>query len=276
MTGILAMSHLGKESFAIKELLALFDHYYDVLYKTNSIPEESAENSSASIEDELLQELAMLKQSASKKSSPPSSFTPYSIGISCNVFIKTPENIIPSHFLSHILSDLASTKRKMTRYTSTLIPFDLVVHADFETIVKGVAKLCGEDIHIGPFSSVYKVFNEVEDSEDVSANRCKFNGKKYKVVSRVRHNTVIPKDELINQVAEAIPKVNNMVDLKSPDLCVMVEVIKGICGLSILSDYTGLKRYNVESIFEPPVSGPPSVPKKRPLEPTAESLSESV
>lgn len=74
--------------------------------------------------------------------------------------------------------------------------------------------------------------------------------KTYSIIFNRRYNNSIDREELINVLAELITQKNlkNKVDLKNGQVCVLVEVMKGLCCLSVLPDYFVLKKYNLAEL----------------------------
>lgn len=65
-----------------------------------------------------------------------------------------------------------------------------------------------------------------------------------------RSNNTIKRDEIIEDLAEIIARKNpgNRADLKNPEIAVVVEVIRGVCLLSIAPHYYKFKKYNLIEI----------------------------
>lgn len=71
--------------------------------------------------------------------------------------------------------------------------------------------------------------------------------KTFAIIFNRRYNNSIKRDDVIREFADIIQAKNakNKVDLSTPQLSVIVEIIKGFCCLSVLPDYYALKKYNV-------------------------------
>ncbi len=89
------------------------------------------------------------------------------------------------------------------RYLLKLVPIHVVVDAELEEIARAALELAREKL--GP-------------------------GESYKVEARIRLNT-ISRDEIIDAIAS---KLSNKVNLDSPDKVVLVEVIGGRAGVSVI------------------------------------------
>jgi tRNA acetyltransferase TAN1 len=71
-----------------------------------------------------------------------------------------------------------------------------------------------------------------------------------------RNNDTIDRNDLISKIAAFIGSKNptlHKVDLKTPDVVVLVEVFKGMCGMSVIHDFHKLQKYNFESVSAPMV-----------------------
>lgn len=59
------------------------------------------------------------------------------------------------------------------------------------------------------------------------------------------------RDEVIQQVAKAVGN-GYSVDLKNPDVVILVEIYRNVLGMSVVdNEYERLKRYNLAEIYEP-------------------------
>ncbi|OJA19977.1 hypothetical protein AZE42_04215 [Rhizopogon vesiculosus] len=72
----------------------------------------------------------------------------------------------------------------------------------------------------------------------------KSEGSPYKVELRVRNHNTLTRMEIIQEVAKCMPE-NYVVDLDNPEVFVLVEVFKSICGMSIVEDYYRFQKFNV-------------------------------
>jgi tRNA acetyltransferase TAN1 len=70
---------------------------------------------------------------------------------------------------------------------------------------------------------------------------------KYKIELRVRNHNTLTRVGIIEEIAKCMPE-NYVVDLDNPDVFVLVEVFKSVCGVSILRDYYKLHKFNVMTL----------------------------
>jgi len=54
----------------------------------------------------------------------------------------------------------------------------------------------------------------------------------------------LSKPTLIHEIARCVPE-GHTVDLNNPEVFVLVEVFKNVCGVSVVNDYYQLQKFNV-------------------------------
>lgn len=74
----------------------------------------------------------------------------------------------------------------------------------------------------------------------------------YQIAFKARNSSHNKRDEIIKSVAGLVGKLNpkNKVDLTNPELTVIVEVIKAVCCISVVKDYTLYRKYNVQEVVK--------------------------
>ncbi|KAI8815315.1 hypothetical protein BJ742DRAFT_11919 [Cladochytrium replicatum] len=294
MAGVLAMCHLKKETRAQIELKSLFEEYAEKFYGEeqslakprkgrgvndnanadgsetpdgvlkDDLVEEDSEDGEQSLEDAFKAEMQMLRgnDGASKpkdrseldkkeRIKAPRRFWGRAVGAQCNVFIQMPPSIDPPSFIHRLLTELAAEGKKKTRYITRLVPISNISHASIPAITK-MAKVVLEP----EFGVIDPVSVDGSDST-ASPNATLRAPRSYKIELRTRHNDKLKSEEIIDGIAALVPK-HHRVDLKHPELCVMVEVIKSVCGISVVEDYYKFKKYNIEAMFEPTKAQNPS------------------
>lgn len=73
---------------------------------------------------------------------------------------------------------------------------------------------------------------------------------------RKRCNSSIERDPLIEKLATMVQERNSehKVNLSSPTLTIIVEAMKGICGLAVIRDYYQLGKYNLRQLCGVPLN----------------------
>lgn len=114
--GFLVSCHRGKERHATVELLSVLNEF---------VPEDAVVDQNASIDDQIQAEIAELNKSKA--------FAVKSLG-DCLFFVKS--SLEPTAILDQIFSELSSSKQKLTRYVSRIVPLQATCHANVDDIVK--------------------------------------------------------------------------------------------------------------------------------------------
>ncbi|KAI9000250.1 hypothetical protein BC832DRAFT_594101 [Gaertneriomyces semiglobifer] len=217
MQGILVFCTMNKEKLAVAELRNWFTDFVD------DTPAKEESDSADDIEDSLEKELKGLKTSRSERKE---QFMWCKTDMDCIVFLQTQSPLAPADFVYKVLSDLDRNKVKKTRYTMRLHPVERTCRAFMDDIKDLAKKICSPHFHV-----------------ENQAPR------KWACEAKVRWNDIIKKDELIKEIADIVGG-KHVVDLKSPELTVIIEIFKNICAISVVRGYHELKKYNIEKIYE--------------------------
>ncbi|KAI8927892.1 hypothetical protein BC831DRAFT_450900 [Entophlyctis helioformis] len=71
----------------------------------------------------------------------------------------------------------------------------------------------------------------------------------YAIVSKARNNDRLKTADIIQIIGEALPPAHpHTVDLVNPDIVIIVEVLRSICGMSVVRDYYRLRKFNLENL----------------------------
>lgn len=223
-----------REKDCVREVYNLLNEYADKLYPNSESgptqdPAGTPENRSGSeseaetdISDALKREVDSMKMD-SQKSLKHKRFQVVETGASNCIFIKT--NLpSPEELTTAIIKDLSATKVQKTRHVLRLLPIMATCKANLPDIMECAGKLFDKFLLKKP-STFAVIFNK-------------------------RFNSCVSRDLVIKELAEMIVLKNseNKADLKNPGLCIIVEIIKGICLMSIVEDYYNFKKYNLHEI----------------------------
>ncbi|KAF9004060.1 hypothetical protein BDQ17DRAFT_1399740 [Cyathus striatus] len=137
------------------------------------------------------------------------------------VFISCKPPIDPVQLVVKHIENVEATGIARTRYTHRLVP----VSGNCVANIPEISALCR------------KVFDPF-----FSKNQDKMF--KYKIELRVRNHNTIPRPVLIQAIAKCVPE-GHTVELTNPDIFILVEVFKSVCGISIVKDYYRLQKFNV-------------------------------
>lgn len=225
-----------REKDCVKEVYNLLNEYAGKLYPDLGLEQQSVVPVSATPEDRsdsesedetdigdlLKREVDSMKKN-SQKSLRHKRFQVVETGASNCIFVKT--NLpSPEELTTAIIKDLASTRLQKTRYVLRLLPIMATCKANLPDIMECAGKLFDKYFIKEP-SSFAIIFNK-------------------------RFNSSVCRELVIKELAEMVVLKNgrNKADLKNPGLCIIVEIIKGICLLTIVDNYYTYKKYNLNEL----------------------------
>ncbi|XP_033157580.1 THUMP domain-containing protein 1 homolog [Drosophila mauritiana] len=139
------------------------------------------------------------------------------------VFIRT-ELEDPVALGKHIINDIATTGKSMSRFVLRLVPIEAVCRANMPDIITSAGYLFDKHFLKEPTS--------------------------YSIIFNHRYNQQIKRDEIITQLAELVnsKNVGNKVDLKKAKKSIIVEVLRGSCLLSVIDNYLECKKFNLAEL----------------------------
>ncbi|XP_041976550.1 THUMP domain-containing protein 1 homolog [Aricia agestis] len=221
-----------REKDCVKEMYNILNEYAGKLYSDEATeepptvePEERSDSESdneTDISDMLKREVEDIKKD-SQKSLKHKRFQVVETGATNCIFIKT--NLpCPEELTTAIIKDISTTKVQKTRYVLRLLPIMATCKANLPDIMECAGKLFDKYFLKEP-STFAIVFNK-------------------------RFNSSASRDLIIKELADLIVLKNgdNKADLKNPGRCIIVEIIKGICLLSVVDNYYTYKKYNLHEL----------------------------
>lgn len=228
MEGILITCNMNERK-CTAEAFNLLNEYADKLYGPEKLQDDagsSSEEEEAEEEDvdvALKKEVAQLQASGTKLER---RFQAMDSGANNVIFIKT-QNLESDKLVHHILSDLHTTKKKKSRVILRMLP------------VTGTCKAFQDDM-----VKYLTTFLETWFKTPNCAT--------YQIAFKARNSSHNKRDEIIKSIAGLVGKLNpkNKVDLTNPELTIIVEVIKAVCCISVVKDYTLYRKYNVQEVVK--------------------------
>eukprot|EP00088_Acartia_fossae_P038864 TRINITY_DN4033_c0_g1_i11.p1 TRINITY_DN4033_c0_g1~~TRINITY_DN4033_c0_g1_i11.p1 ORF type:complete len:341 (-),score=110.55 TRINITY_DN4033_c0_g1_i11:52-1074(-) len=153
-------------------------------------------------------------------------FTRVDSGANNCIFIKTTLED-PCSIVSSIVEDVSVNKVNKARYILRLVP------------VIGTCKAYDKNINELLESKLGQVF---QAGKEVS----------YCIIYKCRNNNQVKQHEMINTVNEVVKDkfTDATIDLKSPDVCLYVEIIRNIFCLGIAKDFFKHKKYNLQEMVK--------------------------
>jgi tRNA acetyltransferase TAN1 len=207
MSGILVTCNRGKEALCVREMYDMLSDYFQ--------EDDVQQGEDGDIERALESEVNMLKSKKNKR------FLSMNIGkdMSCLVFIRLfdcdPVALCESIFGAQITRCIKSTQR--------LIPLQATAYANVKDFSKMAQSVLKEHL-VDKFS----------DSQS------------FAVVAESRMNNSLDKRVAIELIGEILAPCGFKVNLKHPDIVVMVQIMKNLCGISVIPGYYEKRKMNIQ------------------------------
>ena len=269
--GVVVTCEQGKERAACRDVARALDEIYEAKFPSSANagdgesgdagdPPSTADpgGSRADPSDALAAELRQLKEEKSESRR----FEYLNLDFKACAFVRMNKEdagkCAPSELVHALLEKVRDGERvkkdggdpgfvPRSRHVMRLVPADDVCFAGMDEIKKAAKALI--DARFTAFEA-----NRSHDSEppvktpaDVSSDaslRATKKKKTFAVAFASRANSSLKRAEVIDAVADLVPKGEWSVDLSTPDLTILVEVIKGTCCLSVVREYYGMLKYN--------------------------------
>ncbi|XP_073697776.1 THUMP domain-containing protein 1 [Garra rufa] len=229
--GVLITCNMNERK-CTSEAFSLLNEYADALYG----PEQPADRQDSLSEDEEEDEdaEAALKKEVSQIQSSIKThqqrFSAVDSGANNVVFIRT-HGVDPEQLVHHILSDLHQTKKRKSRVILRMLP------------VSGTCRAFPEDME-----KFLSVFLERWFKAPLRTT--------FQICFKARNSSHNKRDDVIKAVAGLVGKMNPLhkVDLTNPELTIIIEIIKTVCCVSVLKDYTLFRKYNLQEVAKEPTN----------------------
>ncbi|XP_029047303.2 THUMP domain-containing protein 1 homolog [Osmia bicornis bicornis] len=250
-----------REKDCIRDAYKLLNEFADEIYGSNTTKDSNNDNIEGSeikkqdsvsdteksdeedISTALNKEIKELKTEYAK----PVDFRRFQIvdtGVKNVIFVRSSLTN-PLELVTKIITELDKTKQQRTRFLLRLLPIEVVCKAYMT------------DIKLKADAMLEKYFAQEPKTFSIVFNR--------------HSNNNINREQVIEDLAGLISKKNpgNKADLKNPEIAVVVEVIRGVCLISIAPHYYKFKKYNLLEICN--IKEPADNAKKSNTDETEES-----
>lgn len=245
--GFLVSCETGLESRGIQEALAVLNEYYEKLVpeadRQAAAPGADAGSKAAQgggggdtppdFEAALAEEAAEIKDKGNKL------FYASKTGVGGLIYVRmkhdAPGGVGPVQVAQTLMEDVAATKQNKTRHCMRFIPVEYVCEPSIKGIHEGTKKILQS--HMPADGPALQFAVQFEHRASKSLDRM----------------------EVINSVVDAVPKVDppHKVNLSTPDITFMVQVLKSVACVGGMPRYNQLGKYNIRSIINPPEKAPP-------------------
>lgn len=208
----------NREKDCVYESYNLLNRYADALY--GGVEEEKI-SESGDVETNLKRELEALKAAAHCPES--KRFQVVESGAKNVLFIRTTlEN--PVELAEKIMADIQRTKQQQSRFLIRLVPVEVTCKAYVNDIEKAIEPLLEKYFKTQP--------------------------RTFGIVFNHRNNSNICRDTVIQVVADKVSAIrsDHKVNLKEPELSIIIEIIRGIALLAVVPDFHKYKKYNLHAL----------------------------
>lgn len=237
-SGIFMSCARGKERKAGDDLLAILADQADALYGDvplarvdeddmdalrNGPPppppaaaRESAGGGGGDIEAEIAGELRELAEPSAPR------FTVLDTETECLCYVRCAPPLDAQRLVCAAAAEVAATGDARSRYVQRLSPVAGLCHADMDSIRAYAARI------------LPRYFSGTQT---------------FRIEPRIRAHTALARDDVIGAVARCVPP-GHAADLVRPDVVVLVEVFRNVCGIGAVADYERLGRLNLQTLAE--------------------------
>ncbi|KAJ8519042.1 hypothetical protein ONZ45_g3956 [Pleurotus djamor] len=139
------------------------------------------------------------------------------------VFIACRPPVDPVTMVVSHVENVQRTGISRTRYTHRLVPSSNTCAANLPDITN----LCKE------------VFDQFFQNNPGPSS--------YKIELRIRNHTTHTRDLLIPHIAACLPN-NLTVKLDDPEVFILVEIFKSVCGIGVVKDYYRFQKFNIMEV----------------------------
>ncbi|GJE88594.1 THUMP domain-containing protein [Phanerochaete sordida] len=213
----------GKERQAVGELYELFDQVATEMWPAESGQSRAAEGSDEDEdEDEDIEKAIAKEMSGMKRPKKETRFASCQTNTACFIAISCKPPVDPVKLVTRYIADIVESGVTRTRAVQRLTPVATTCITNMQEITSLCTKL------LAPFLADGATF-------------------RYKIELRMRNHNTLTRPKIIEEVAKCVPTTCK-VDLEDPEVFILMEIFKSVCGVSVVRDYYRLQKFNVMEI----------------------------
>ncbi|OQR93618.1 hypothetical protein THRCLA_08400 [Thraustotheca clavata] len=219
--GILVTCDRIKERQVVKDVLNILNEAAEKYYpKYDEDNEEEEEGDSKTSAEKLAEEIKGLKKDKGR-------FVALDTGVKGIIMIQIVDRKIPVIALvDRIFEEVVDTKQFSSRFIQRLIPLENLCFPSVEDITTAVT----------PF-----IERHFKDTKDLT----------FCVEVKKRNSGNIPSMDIINACVAVVGE-QHKVDLTTPQVVILIEIFKNVCGVSVVTNFHQFRKFNVRVIVDPP------------------------
>ncbi|WFD43531.1 hypothetical protein MPSI1_002193 [Malassezia psittaci] len=144
----------------------------------------------------------------------------------CLCFIQCSPPVSARATVDQILQEVLKTGESRSRYIQRLAPVDKLCRAEQDAIR----------------STATEVLSNFFSSDQPRT---------YRIEPRIRSHTSLSRDILISLIASCVPdNGGHRANLTQPDVVILVEVLKNVCGVGVIENYEQMGKFNVQTVAQ--------------------------
>ena len=225
MTGFLLTCN-NREKEAVREAYNLLNQYADCLFGPERKTEEKEDVLDCDDIDSALDKEKESLQSEAAEDRAERRFQQVESGANNCIFIKTSLDK-PDQLVDNIVTDIIQSKTQKSRFILRLLP------------ILGTCKAYEKNME--------------EMAENVLSSSLKtISGTTYSVLFKTRNNNQVKRDDVFRIIGSVMRSQTQpwTVELDDPDICIVVEIIRTVCCLGIVTDFYKKKKYNLVELVK--------------------------
>ena len=225
MTGFLLTCN-NREKEAVREAYNLLNQYADTLFGAERKTEEKEDVLDCDDIDSALDKEKESLQSEAAEDRAERRFQQVESGANNCIFIKTSLDK-PDQLVDNIVTDIIQSKTQKSRFILRLLP------------ILGTCKAYEKNME--------------EMAENVLSSSLKtISGTTYSVLFKTRNNNQVKRDDVFRIIGSVMRSQTQpwTVELDDPDICIVVEIIRTVCCLGIVTDFYKKKKYNLVELVK--------------------------
>jgi tRNA acetyltransferase TAN1 len=243
---ILIITNRNRERIGANEAIALLG--LDDAGSSDDDEDEEKEGSAVDMQAQLEKELEVARSTRKK-------INRFDIGMSCLTLVQVPTD--PLELVSKVFNSVIEEGKAKSTHIEKLIPFQIVCHSSLDSILQNVRELMKNTFTEDGPSKSFAIMPRIRGSPPPAAGSSSseiVTGDNEEVKDKPVES-VLDRNVLITSIAELIDQKKHPVDLTEPDIVIIVEVLRSITGITIVSgeDYRKFKRFHLRAMTDPSV-----------------------
>jgi tRNA acetyltransferase TAN1 len=174
----------------------------------------------------------------------------FDIGMSCLTLVECPQD--PLDIVSKLFDSVIEEGKAKSTHIEKLIPFQVICHSSIDAIVSCVRELIKDVFTETGKSNTFAIVPKVRGAPP-PASSSSTTAAAGADDTKGKDTIVLDRNVLIESIADLIDQNKHPVNLTEPDIVILVEVLRSITGITIVSGevYRKFKRFHLRALTDP-------------------------